>query len=624
MFRIRTLSAASFGQVVLSGLAFFVATPASDALQTAVGPAPAFGFARFTADRKGLIYFVLEDNRYSLRVASFVGMPRVTVPLEFDSLPDFKSSPDGRTLVFDGRVPIGTSFEYLGLHAMPLDGSRAPYALDPTNRQALEFLFSPDGQWVVFITASRDGGWEFYTVPTDGSAEPRRLHAPQFSDRRVRSFRISADGQSVVYTFGEIWPGPSELFRAPIDGSELGVRLHRPFSTSASVLSFELSPDGTRAVYLADAEVDGVDELYSVSLDGSSEEVRLHSPLTGPGDVGGFRISPDSLRVVYLADDSQPAVYQLYSTAIDGSTPGKRLHPSFSENQAVRLYKISPDGRRVVYSADVFEDGVFELYSAPIDGAAPEVQLSGPIRRGPGTRDFEISSDGQLVVFDVIEGFSSRVVSSPIDESSASLVLLERGTLNIDASLTPDGRWLIHLEDGKLFSMRSDVPSEPVLLSQAPRGGVIDYEVSAESRHVLYRVLADRFGITFNLHVAPIDGSSLNQQINQDVLSNFSVSDFGLDGCQVMFSTDLLYTSDICSPGGDRKQGERAESSLSRVSRSRREAKTLLEDLRVDASPRAKLPESQVKMGSSNSAVVDHDRRESSHRDRPRRLRNGP
>ena len=81
------------------------------------------------------------------------------------------------------------------------------------------------------------------------------------------------------------------------------VKLSGTMPATGDVTRFKISSDGQYVVYLADQDTDFVFELYSVPLAGpSTARVKLNRPLASDGDVIDFEISPDGSRVVVIED----------------------------------------------------------------------------------------------------------------------------------------------------------------------------------------------------------------------------------------------------------------------------------------------------------------------------------
>lgn len=277
-------------------------------------PTPAgrivLGFA-ITADSQRVVYLM----RVGYYVQSLFSVPidGSTSPIRLDAalsaeptVRGFVLSPDGTSVVFSSdaleegiyelfRMPVdastgpvrlhtanadspeitpdGTRAIYLvqtapgayELHVVRLDASAPPIVLSPARR----YLFSPnkpiritpDSARVVFLSAPSHGGQELHVVPLDGSHAPIRLSRPR-TELSVHDFRLTPDGRTAVYRFGEEYSNRGELFRVPIDGPRLPVRISRLSTLSGS----DISPDGTRVLHRSTRDDPGIVELFASEL----------------------------------------------------------------------------------------------------------------------------------------------------------------------------------------------------------------------------------------------------------------------------------------------------------------------------------------------------------------------
>lgn len=154
-------------------------------------------------------------------------------------------------------------------------------------------------------------------------------------------------------------------------------RLNPLLVSGGRVWNFKISPDGNWVVYQSDQETNHVLDLYSVPIVGpASSSIRLSRGLGLSGDVIDFRISPESRRVAFRFQGFRASVgdnpHNLYSGPIDGPEGSSvRLNPTLVENGDVtQQFEFTPDSRRVVYIADQDTDEVFELYVSNATTAA--------------------------------------------------------------------------------------------------------------------------------------------------------------------------------------------------------------------------------------------------------------
>jgi hypothetical protein len=181
--------------------------------------------------------------------------------------------------------------------------------------------------------------------------------------------------------------------------------------------------------------------------------------------------TPDSSLVDYAADQETDGVAEIYGVPVDGSAAPVRLSgalPSWADVVAnAGTLRITPDGARVVFLADRDADDVLELYVAPIDGSAEPLELNAPLPADTevdvtAERGFRISPDSRLVVYATR---TARPASRPLHE--IFLVPIDRA-----------------LEPVKLHGPLAHA-GYPIS-SALPAGGIETFEITADSRRVLY------------------------------------------------------------------------------------------------------------------------------------------
>ena len=132
--------------------------------------------------------------------------------------------------------------------------------------------------------------------------------------------RLSPNGLFAVYRQDAVTDGGFDLWSVRTDGSSAPVRLSDPLpSGQGQFMTFEISADGARVVYAVDQEIAGKTELYSVPIEGGPvTQISMNTDATPNRDVIGFRISPTSDRVFYYSDRYAWTQYDLFSVPIDG------------------------------------------------------------------------------------------------------------------------------------------------------------------------------------------------------------------------------------------------------------------------------------------------------------------
>src|SRR6185295_10220151 len=110
-------------------------------------------------------------------------------------------------------------------------------------------------------------------------------------------YRVTPDGQHVVYQADEDGDGLSALYAAPSDASAPGIQISPSFRPGLSAVDFELSPLSERVVYADDPDQDTIVTLFSCAIAGGAAQ-----PLdaTDAGMLfGRFELTSDGARVVY-------------------------------------------------------------------------------------------------------------------------------------------------------------------------------------------------------------------------------------------------------------------------------------------------------------------------------------
>ena len=439
-----------------------------------------------------------------------------------------------------------------------------------TEVRAAGFQIAPDAQRVFYISDQEvNDRFELFGVPIDGGGPPAKVSGPMIAAGDVQTgFRMSPDGAWVLYRADAELDERFELYAAPTDGSGVALKLNAELVSGGDVqpnqpdrnlglsVGFRISPDGDWVVYRADQELDGRVELYRVPIDGGLPALKLNGPIVANHDDVqiDFQISSDSQRVAYRACQNLNGFGQLYSVAIDGSGSPLELNGSLAGSQPfhkVNSFLLTPDGERAVYVADGEIPGDTqheELYSVPLDRSQPPVTLSGPIVVGggvspniypPGIPDFNddgfrISTDGARVVFKADKEVAGwpEVYSVPVDGSAPPVKLTSglrvqrfstRGDSVVANAGSPTG----------LYSMPLDGGASPLQLNGAH--SVSSFQTPAGGRHVFYIP----YPSNNRLFAVPIDGRAAPKQFNKGVgFALYASVETTLDGTRVVYLPD--------------------------------------------------------------------------------------
>lgn len=284
------------------------------------------------------------------------------------------------------------------------------------------YRVSPDGNWVVYI-AEQDtpDANELYSVPIQGGTS-QRLNSALPSGARVNRYEITPDSRRVIFQAPQEDVNVWELYSVPIQGpASAAVKLNPPLPPGGDVgftefdAVFLIAPDGSRVVYHADQETGGLNELYSVPVEGpASEGIKLNPPIPQGGSLfviyGAMEISPNSKHVVYRAALDTPGTFEIYSVPIAGpSTATVKLNGVMVPDEQISQFRISPDSSRVVYSGAQLQENVIELFSVPIEGpASTGVKLNKTLTSNGQVGSYKISPDSKRVVYRATQDQAGR------------------------------------------------------------------------------------------------------------------------------------------------------------------------------------------------------------------------
>ena len=189
-------------------------------------------------------------------------------------------------------------------------------------------------------------------------------------------------------------------------------------------------------------------------------------------------------------------------------------------------------GYRPVFAAAAL---LFLLFPPMIAAMFLYYPISGDISFGPETR-FRFSPDGKSVVFRTPDELSVVLIYSvPASGGSIPVLLGKQDFFVRELRISPDSRWVVF------------VSSEPWLKSVPLAGGtavtlwnsgVIDLQISADSKFVVFKTWGEAGFDFVDLFVVPIAGGEV-RQLNEIVGGGEGVVNFAIspDGRTVVYST---------------------------------------------------------------------------------------
>jgi Tol biopolymer transport system component len=311
---------------------------------------------------------------------------------------DFRLSPTGTHVAYIADQDILDRWElYIVDLASPGASTKLNAPLS-VGRDVMDFVFSPDGSQVVYrADQDADQRFELYLVDLAQPGQSTRLNASLAADGWVRSgYRVSADGERVLYRANQDETDVTELYLVELDAPGVSAQVNPPLAAGGNVSSaFAFSPDGQQVAYIADQDSDDVLELYNVAVAMPGVSSKLSGELVDGGDVCRFRFSFDSQRVAYCADQDTDGVLELY--AVELSSPGfpVKVNPPLPPGGAVTTeYDFTPDSMAIAYMAAQDTADVVEIYLVELAAPGAATKLSAPMTAGGNAWDFRFNSDG--------------------------------------------------------------------------------------------------------------------------------------------------------------------------------------------------------------------------------------
>jgi dipeptidyl aminopeptidase/acylaminoacyl peptidase len=324
---------------------------------------------------------------------------------------------------------------------------------------------SPDGRTIAFVVSTVDAESHeprsaVWSVPADGSAEPRRL---TFSGSRDANPRWSPDGRWLAFTSARR-DDPAQLLVLPVDGP--GESRQLTYLPEA-VEQLAWSPASDRLVFSARAHDPG-DDVDDASKRPPRRITRLQYQLDNEGWTEGRE-------------------HHLYVVGLDGSEPAQLTDGPFDD----QMPSWSPDGATIAFVSARDDDWDLRptnrLYTVPAAGGAPQALTTdegvflAPAWAPDGARiacifipgAFDDPRHGRIAVVDVTTGRLTSLTDD-LDRNAATFPLVRGPVWDGD-------RIVFAVEDqGRvpLFSVASDGSAAPVV-ELDPDGYVSGFDLAA-------------------------------------------------------------------------------------------------------------------------------------------------
>ncbi len=302
----------------------------------------------------------------------------------------FESTPDGSQVVFTDENPSGL----ISLFRVPVIGGASTEIITSGLTEGLdwtdtEFIFSPDGQHVLFTQDSPANG--LYAAPLAGGAAVT-LSTANFSRLRSNIFEVViAANNRVVIADDEDGDSVDDLVAVDyVSGS-------RTLIHSGTDLAAESNPDLDHVIYATSAG-----ELMQSMVDGTST-IRLGSHVAGSATYFDGVFNRDGTRLFWLTDGAAGEnVWSATPSSVDSESLVPAAAPA-TPGYAKQML-ISPDGRFVAYlETSAAAPGYEDIHLATLtDGSSVALTTTGAAKLysgAPATNPFQFSDDSQWLVY---------------------------------------------------------------------------------------------------------------------------------------------------------------------------------------------------------------------------------
>jgi len=157
--------------------------------------------------------------------------------------------------------------------------------------------------------------------------------------------------------------------------------------------------------------------------------------------IDSARISPDGSS---LAVDQQDAETELFCVWLYDLKRGTASRFTFLSNHT-DAPNWSPDGTRIVFGVDNSGARPMDLFQKAISGASKEEPL---VQSGQRLSPRDWSSDGRYIIFNVVDPKTKQDIwVLPLSGDRKPFPYLNTEFEEVDAKLSPDGRWLAYQSD---------------------------------------------------------------------------------------------------------------------------------------------------------------------------------
>lgn len=339
---------------------------------------------------------------------------------------------------------------------------------------------SPDGRLVVFSVTEPSYDKEkevtdLWVVPSDGSAEPRRLTSTRGGESGVA---WSPDSRRIAFSAKREGDEQSQIYVLDMSGGE-AVRYS---NVALGARSPEWSPDGSRLLFISGAYPDAMDDEANRAAAKERKDRKANVRIYDSFPIRRWDRWLDEVQTRLFVADAKPGAAArdlLAGTQLIG--PGFGGAPAGASAEGLQPVW-APDGRSIVFAATrnrnqaAYDSTNLHLFQVSLAGGEP-VQLTS------GTADFSsprFSPDGKELCFSTSDEYRKIYALNRIGCASwpwkgdVRVITADSDRSVSDWSFMPDGRSILFTaEDAGLVKLyRVPVRGGSVELAVEPPGGV--------------------------------------------------------------------------------------------------------------------------------------------------------
>jgi dipeptidyl aminopeptidase/acylaminoacyl peptidase len=338
-------------------------------------------------------------------------VPTIDDLLTVKSVGATQISPDGKLVAYTVGYGDFKQDAFITQIWLAQSASGKPFQLTRGEKSSTSPRWSPDGQWLAFLSNRQDDKNQIFLInPAGGEAQQLTK-----SETAISNFAWSEDGKAIAYTATEPQPQPlkdrkeylgdydvvrngysyvqlwtlnvADAMNAPVAGKQ------RTKQKDFSIDSFSWSPDGRSLAFSATLNPDLIQgvtsDIYLLQLSDDSVKKIVDTP--GPDN--GPRFSPDGKQIVFSSAMGNKVFFatnsRLAVVSVDGGPP-KSISDSFDENPGLIEWKAGG-----IYFAAQQKTASHLFHIDP--GSGKITQVSAPNNLMAGS--FSFSSAGDRMAF---------------------------------------------------------------------------------------------------------------------------------------------------------------------------------------------------------------------------------